>query len=77
MIKDRLIKELIAAYGDICALIEPDGSVLYEDGYSIYAQLTGYYFAFMFVCEHPENPYFGDKKTYERAASGWDHYRSI
>lgn len=76
-LKVLFANHLIAAYDQVSALQQANGQFLDDRvGYSTYGQYVGYYFAWLSTYAHPDNPYYRDAQTLERAVRGWDYYAS-
>lgn len=75
ILRNLFASELIAVYDRISTQQESDGQFRDpQEGYTIYGQYAGYYFAWLYSRNHPENPYYHQPETLQRAIAGWDYY---
>lgn len=74
-LKHLFNRKLIAVYDRIAAQQESNGQFRDpQEGYTIYGQYAGYYFAWLYSLNHSENPYFQQPETLQRAIAGWEYY---
>ena len=73
-LKDVLLQTALDVYPDILKIFKEDGSTIRSDGYTIYQQYTGFYFAFLYSYEHPGNPWHGNASMLELAVRAWEQF---
>jgi hypothetical protein len=77
-LKHLFNSKLNAVYDHIARQQEANGQFRDpQEGYTIYGQYAGYYFAWLYSLDHADNPYFHHPKTLQHAIAGWDYYADI
>ena len=77
-IREKMLETLIKIYPTVASHIDGQGAFLDEDGKKqIYNQCTGLFFAVLYTCDSPQNPYYKDEKTLELAIKCWDFYYTL
>lgn len=74
-LKRKMAEKITAVYDDVVKLQRDNGQFYDpEDGYTLYKQYTGIYFAVLFTYPGPENSYYRSEDCLERAIKAWDYY---
>lgn len=74
-LKDKFFRTILDAYPAVMSNLQPDGSMVYPDtGYTIYQQYSGYYFAFLYKYNHPDNPYLSNPEMLTLSTRCWKHF---